>query len=205
MPKYKIYHIPDFVYADGSVGKIGMSINVKRRMYKNKNTSIKPFDFWEILEEYDCEYTASNRERELQIQYGYKVDNNRYVNMKYQKNGIKGANKWNKMTSSDIDLKNKQLQHMANMTKLANNANRGRVLSNDTRNKISESIKVNGSSRGENNPASVVTEDMVRYIRKWCKSGRGNGTYTYQRMADALGVTKNIVAQVVKRKTWTHI
>jgi hypothetical protein len=79
MGKYKIYHIPDYVYECGSVGKIGTtSQRVEVRMRANKKKSLKLFDFWEILEEHDCEETASRRELELQKQYGYKVDYNPY-------------------------------------------------------------------------------------------------------------------------------
>lgn len=79
MGKYKIYHIPKFVYPSGSLGKIGLTVqDVESRMKGNLNMSVKPFDFWEVLEEHDCITKASDREIELQKQYGYKVDTVRY-------------------------------------------------------------------------------------------------------------------------------
>lgn len=58
---YYIYHIPGV--------KIGCSYNVQKRM-----THYKKCNF-EILETYSDIYKASDREIELQKQYGYKVDN----------------------------------------------------------------------------------------------------------------------------------
>ena len=62
---YYIYHIKG--------KKIGCSTNPKKRVrqthgYKN----------FEILETHDCIYTASDREQELQKQYGYEVDDSPY-------------------------------------------------------------------------------------------------------------------------------
>jgi len=75
---YYIYHIPDFMYKDGSIGKIGCTYNIDARIQDNKYISKNKFNFWEVLEEYDCIYTASIRERELQKQYGYPVDTKPY-------------------------------------------------------------------------------------------------------------------------------
>ena len=57
---YSIYHI------EGD--KIGLTDNMKERMRAQGYTE------WEILEEHTCIFTASERELELQRQYGYKVD-----------------------------------------------------------------------------------------------------------------------------------
>ncbi len=57
---FYIYHIPGV--------KIGCSQNIKKRMQSQK------FVDYEILEEHYDEYKASDREIELQKQYGYKVD-----------------------------------------------------------------------------------------------------------------------------------
>ena len=60
MTKYSIYHIPTI--------KIGCSNEVENRVKGQGYTE------YEILEEHECIYTASNREIELQKEYGYKVD-----------------------------------------------------------------------------------------------------------------------------------
>ena len=58
MAKYKIYRIPDYVYPDGSIGKVGITADdINVRMTNNQSTSIKPFNFWEILEEHDITAT----------------------------------------------------------------------------------------------------------------------------------------------------
>jgi hypothetical protein len=66
---YYIYHIPDYVHNDGVIGKIGCTDNLERRagQYKNKYSL-------EELESHTCIYKASDREKELQKEYGYKVD-----------------------------------------------------------------------------------------------------------------------------------
>ena len=57
---FYIYHVPGV--------KIGCSQNIKKRMQSQK------FINYEILEHHYDEYIASDREQELQKQYGYKVD-----------------------------------------------------------------------------------------------------------------------------------
>ena len=61
---YYIYHIPGV--------KIGCTDNVEERM-KSQKVSI-----YEVLEEHLDIYIASNREIELQKQYGYPVDKRKY-------------------------------------------------------------------------------------------------------------------------------
>jgi hypothetical protein len=60
MTKYYIYHIPNV--------KIGVSTEPEARVAKQGYTD------YEILETHKCIYEVSERERELQKQYGYKVD-----------------------------------------------------------------------------------------------------------------------------------
>jgi hypothetical protein len=60
MKKYYIYHIKGV--------KIGCSDEPELRVNKQGYTE------YEILEEHDCIYKASHRERELQKEYGYLVD-----------------------------------------------------------------------------------------------------------------------------------
>ncbi len=59
---FYIYHIPER-------NKIGVSDDVPRRMKEHKWTG--PY---EILETHTCDVEAGKREKELQKQYGYKVD-----------------------------------------------------------------------------------------------------------------------------------
>ena len=91
MGKYKIYHIPKFVYPSGHIGKVGCTkLKIEKRIQQNTKLSMKPFDFWEVLEEYDCKKTAGKREKELQIEYGYKQDQNEYASWTDNENVKKG-------------------------------------------------------------------------------------------------------------------
>ena len=58
---YYIYHVP------------GEKIGVSKR--PAKRVKMQDFSDYEILEEHTCIYTVSDREIELQKEYGYKVDN----------------------------------------------------------------------------------------------------------------------------------
>ena len=60
MGKYKIYHIPGV--------KIGTSVTPQYRVGR------QGYDKYEILEEHDCIDKVSDREIELQKEYGYSVD-----------------------------------------------------------------------------------------------------------------------------------
>ena len=74
---YYIYHVKGV--------KIGVSENPKKRLLSQK---VKDY---EILEEHTDIYKVSDREQELQKQYGYPVDKNPYWKMhKIAKKGIGG-------------------------------------------------------------------------------------------------------------------
>lgn len=66
---YYIYHIPNFIWKDGSIGKIGCTKNPNLRIKKRQG-----YTEWSIIESHNDIYIASNREIELQKEYGYKVD-----------------------------------------------------------------------------------------------------------------------------------
>jgi hypothetical protein len=70
MKKYYIYHIPTFVHKDGRIGKIGCTEeeDAKVRVQNQGYTE------YEILETHTDIMIASNREIELQKEYGYPVD-----------------------------------------------------------------------------------------------------------------------------------
>jgi len=90
MGKYKIYHIPEYTYSDGSVGKIGCTMHWDERLRANKRKSITPFNSIELLEQHDDKHIAGIRERELQIQYGYRLDDIQYHRAKYSSMGKSG-------------------------------------------------------------------------------------------------------------------
>ena len=88
--KYWIYHIPGI--------KIGVSNNPDVR------TKIQGFSEYEILEEHTNIKVVSERERELQKQYGYKVDNIFYwKTINFQKKGQ--TKKARKKAAANTDYK----------------------------------------------------------------------------------------------------
>jgi hypothetical protein len=87
---YYIYHIPTFKQKDGSIGKIGTSIDPKLRVKKQKYID------YEILFVSANKEEASNKEIELQKQYGYRVDKTPYyvtIKMATKKSCSKGGKK----------------------------------------------------------------------------------------------------------------
>ena len=96
MKTYYIYHIPKFVYPKcGSIGKVGVTQQLKRRMNDNKIKSLQKFTNWEILEKHTDVYVVSDREMELQKEYGYPVDKIPYwktirlASAKFNKSGFR--------------------------------------------------------------------------------------------------------------------
>lgn len=69
--KYYIYHLPNFVYRDGSVGKIGCTHRLIQRKCTHKG---RGHEGLQVLEVHEDVMIASAREQELQGDYGYKVD-----------------------------------------------------------------------------------------------------------------------------------
>ena len=85
MGKYKIYR----GRKPNGKWKIGTTIHYPYRCKKQK------LNDYHILEEHDCKYTASNREIELQKQYGYDVDTTKYWKIYDEK--IKGHSEETKL------------------------------------------------------------------------------------------------------------
>jgi len=69
---YHIYHIPDYVwehYPNYGLGKIGCTNKEPKKRVEEQG-----YSSFEILETHDCIDRASNREIQLQKQYGYPID-----------------------------------------------------------------------------------------------------------------------------------
>ena len=68
---FYIYHIPNYVWKDGRIGKIGCTTNPKIRVKKQGYTD------YEILEEHTCIDTASKKRvrttKGVWIPYGYYI------------------------------------------------------------------------------------------------------------------------------------
>ena len=102
---YYIYHIPGI--------KIGVTNNIKRRMRQQN------FIEWEILEEHTDVNIVSKRERELQAEYGYAVDNVLYshtisVAGRHGNNGDNGRNGAPKLYKLTMDIANQIRKEYAN-------------------------------------------------------------------------------------------
>lgn len=74
---YTIYHIPGI--------KIGCSKRVEKRIKE------QGYNNFEILEVHTDIKIASQREHQLQKQYGYRIDKGYYCNIDYSTPGIKGG------------------------------------------------------------------------------------------------------------------
>jgi hypothetical protein len=68
---YYIYHLPNFVHTNGAIGKIGCTITDPFKRAKVQGYRLQDL---EVLEEHTDIYIASDRELELQEEYGYPVD-----------------------------------------------------------------------------------------------------------------------------------
>ena len=87
MAKYKIYHIPGV--------KIGVSVTPKSRV------KAQGYSNYDIIEQYDCIAKVSDREIELQKQYGYKVDTVRYEDFMKNRNTKGGYTEANRKGLSE--------------------------------------------------------------------------------------------------------
>jgi len=88
---YYIYHIPTYVWKDGSIGKIGCTIQEPKVRVEEQG-----YSSFEILETFDCIDSASDRELELQKEYGYKIDTVPY------KVSVRNRQPWNDKTRFKI-------------------------------------------------------------------------------------------------------
>jgi hypothetical protein len=73
-------------------------------------------------------------------------------------------------------------------------------MSNQTRERIADTLRASGASRGENNPAARITEKDVRDIRRRHEAGE-----RLSAIASAFGISKAAAWRIVKRVSWSHI
>jgi group I intron endonuclease len=74
---------------------------------------------------------------------------------------------------------------------------KGRKHTEESKKLISKANKGHPGLRGTDNSTAILTDDLVRYIRQSPKRQID--------LANELGISKNLVHQVVKFKTWQHI
>jgi len=162
MGKYKIYHIPGV--------KIGVSQNVWKRV-----VDVQGYKDYEVLEEHDDIEVVSDREIELQMQYGYKIDRVRY--------------------SQSIQTGPRSFQVKQKISQ----SQKGREMTWGE--KTSKSLKENGSSRGTNNGRAKLTEQEVLEIRSKYKPHR----YTKPMLSKEYGVSGSLISKIIDKKIWSHI
>ena len=79
-PKYFIYHLPDYQWPNGKIGKIGVTDNIARRA---KQYGLEGLD---IIDTETCAKRAGEKEIELQKYYGYPIDRKSYHKVKRMAN-----------------------------------------------------------------------------------------------------------------------
>ena len=109
MKTYYIYHIPNHKWPNGLIGKIGCTDDLERRMADQYATK------YEVLETHLDIYIASDREIELQKQYGYPVDKTPYWKMSklYKKEACSRGGKKTSELGYLMSYKTKEHQSMA--------------------------------------------------------------------------------------------
>jgi hypothetical protein len=118
---YSIYHLPNYVWTGihkGKIGKIGCSKNGLGR----PTSQMKEGDTFEILEQHTCIEKASDREIELQEQYGYPVDKKRYSDIQgFIKKGNSPEARGKAITNTDFKTKteNTDWSNMADLYSVA--------------------------------------------------------------------------------------
>jgi hypothetical protein len=184
MKKYYIYHIPTFLHKDGRIGKIGCSEEPDAR------TNNQGYTDYEILEEHECIYKASDRERELQKEYGYPVDSVPYFISR--RNWGSKAGKVGGNTKSD--LRDKKCSELGKRTGPIN----ALLMSKNRR-----------TYKGEGNHNCQITENQAQEILDYFTQlfNSRNSKYGLIPMVKAHfpNISPNIVRKICKRETWRHL
>ena len=156
MKTYYIYHIPNYKWKNGRIGKVGCTDDLKNRMYHYSKNIL-----YEVIETHSDIYIASDREIELQKQYGYPVDKNPYwksIKMPTKEGRIKSGKK--KVESG----------HMAKMSALAHQARRTPILQYDKNGKF---IKEWGSGKEAGDELGISPKNISHVVRGQRKTAGG--------------------------------
>jgi hypothetical protein len=173
---YYIYHIANV--------KIGCSTEPERRVNKQGYTE------FEILEQHTDIDIADKREKELQIQYGYKVDTVPYsISRKHwgSKAGKVGGN-------THSDLRNKACSELGKRT-----GKKNALLM----------IKNRRSYEGEGNHKCKITQiqaqEILDYYNKLVNSGHRKYGLLTNVVNNFSNISKRIVLKICLRQTWKHL
>ena len=169
MGKYKIYHIPGV--------KIGVSMRLRERL---RDQGYKLEDA-EVIEEHDDIHYASTRERELQYQYGYKVDNGRYYH------SVLNSQKGNRHEVAKKGWKNRDketaIKNAAEALRNAYKTNPELIL------------------KGERHSQARLKKEDVLMIRKLVSEDK----YTSKELANMYGISVGHCDSIISKRRWAHI
>ena len=173
---FYIYHIPER-------NKIGATDNVEVRMKKHQWKG-----FYEILETHTCEFKTSDREIELQKQYGYKVDKTPFwKSYRLGKSGKGGKTQGNRNVESG---------HLQSICKSGGLA-------------VADSLGKRAVSTGQvyelNKRKRKLTYEQAEYIRAQYKRGKDvfGKPISQRRLARVFGVTRPVIGLILQNKTYT--
>jgi hypothetical protein len=177
---YYIYHIPNHKWKKTKkIGKIGCTDDLEKRMIENGATE------YEVLETHSDIYIASDREIELQKQYGYPVDNKPY---------------WKIVELSSVagKIRGEQIVKSGDWYKISQIGN-----NKENRKKASESLKKTvaekGLHKGEKNFRAKLKESDVAKIRTMYESGQITNKAKLGRL---FGVSDSMIRYIVQYKNW---
>ena len=183
---YYIYHIPNFIHKNGKIGKIGCTEEVDAKARVN----IQGYTDYEILETYTDIIIASNRERQLQKEYGYPIDRVPYYKSRSKWGSVAGKVGGNKKS----DLRNKKCSELGKKTGPVN---------------VLNMIKKRKSYNGQNNPKCKITETQAQEILDYYTQLVNSGHRKYGLLSTTYkmfpSISKRIVQKICLRTTWKHL
>jgi hypothetical protein len=147
--EYKIYRLPHYVNPNGKIGKIGCATDINNRFRYYSEIDIID---WEIIETHTDIYKASEREVELQKQYGYTVDTAPYY-ITYENRKAKATKETMAAGGRKSGRQNVLSGHLANIRELASINNRQPVLQFDKQGNFIKEY------------ASILEAERMLYIR----------------------------------------
>ncbi len=174
MTTFYIYHVPQYVWPDGRIGKIGCTKEPEVRFKKYKDL------FVETLEEHTDGWLAGDREKELQKEYGYRVDDLHYMVT---------ANMVNARTQASYD-----------------NADKSYFKTEEWRKRKSEVAKsqdltlFNLAGRKNGKAHRNITFEQAQEIRSKWKFR----VYTSKMLAKEYGITNSAVKAILQNRTYNE-
>jgi hypothetical protein len=131
--KYHIYIIRDYIWKDGSIGKIGVTENLERRAKQYKLESL------EVLESHSNLKEVSKREIELQKFYKFKVDNKEYWKVRKMTQNPEVQKK--RIANTDWEARTKNFDYKAKVAKMDYKAQSAKRMANTDWSKIDWAAK----------------------------------------------------------------